>query len=89
MNKYKDVEDLFSSPPTFNQKLWNIRHMITHYILTIRYWFLTRWFYFWGDLVSKIINYTDLDLTKYYHKWMIKSIEYDPHRKFWKNTKKD
>lgn len=48
---------------------------------------LTYWYYFWGNLVSKIMLYTDSGfLYKYYNSWMIKSSEYDVKNWLWKDV---
>ena len=46
---------------------------------------LTRWYFFWGNLVSKIMHYGILAyLYPLYNRWMIKSVRYDMSNEFWK-----
>ena len=47
--------------------------------------FLIKWYYFFGDLVSRILNYVDSTfLAERYQRWMGKSSDYDTEDWFWK-----
>jgi hypothetical protein len=47
--------------------------------------FLIHWYYFWGNLISKIMNYGVLGhLYPIYNRWMVKSSEYDINNELWK-----
>lgn len=46
---------------------------------------LMYWYYFWGNLISKIMDFGFLGhLYHFYNRWMFKSSEYDIQHKLWK-----
>lgn len=46
---------------------------------------LIHWYYFWGNLISKIMDYGILGyLYPLYNRWMCKSSEYDIEHILWK-----
>jgi hypothetical protein len=56
--------------------------------------FLAFWYYFWGDLISKPMNWFDFGfLYPLYNRWMCKSAKFDEAHKLWvkpkSNTKCD
>jgi hypothetical protein len=52
--------------------------------------FLARWYYFWGDLISKpmiAFDFTSPLLYPIYNRWMIKSVIYDINTVVWHKVK--
>jgi hypothetical protein len=46
--------------------------------------FLMYWYYLWGNLISKVMNYGILGhLYPFYNYWMCKSADYDIGNKLW------
>lgn len=52
--------------------------------------FLARWYFFWGDAVSRIMHYGILGcLYPLYNKWMGKSSRFDVNCKIWQKPDKE